>query len=154
MFASLIRILVIVGVSVGVAACYVGSRGLSWVPDPERLEAKRNQHETLRTSAGVDLDEFLRLIEQGAVVIDARSREAFEAGHLAIDCDLPVLNVPAHEIDAQVHRLMQLQGLPVVVFCASPNCDYAEELYLALQQFVAFLQRQLKEFLEIMHLPS
>jgi len=130
--ASLIRILVILGVAA--AASYIRARELPWVPDLEALEAKQQRHQTLRAMAGVELEQFLALIEQGAVVIDARSQAAFEEEHLAIECDPPVLNVPPGEFGAHGDRLTELLGLPVVLYCASETCDDAEELYVALQQ--------------------
>jgi rhodanese-related sulfurtransferase len=132
-FATLIRVLVILGVAVG--AGYVRAKDLPWIPDLKALEAKHRQHETLRATIGIGLRELTALIDMGAVVIDARPPEAFAAGHLAIDCDPPVLNVPTSEIEAHGERLTQLQGLPVVLYCASNTCDDAEELYAALQQF-------------------
>ncbi len=120
---------------VAAAASYIRARDLPWVPDLEALEAKRQRHETLRAGAAVDLERFQLLVEQCAVVvIDARSQAAFEEGHLAVDCDPPVLNVPSGEVDAHTGRLMELLGLPVVLYCASQTCDDAEELYAALQQ--------------------
>jgi rhodanese-related sulfurtransferase len=131
--ASLVRILVVIGISAG--AGYFRARDLPWVPDTQALQAKEDLHEVLRTTHNITLERFLTLIQEGAVVIDARSAEAYAEGHLAIDCEPPVLNVPADEIDAHVTRLMDLQGLPVVLYCTSESCDYAEELYAALQQF-------------------
>jgi rhodanese-related sulfurtransferase len=127
--------LVIMGVSAAVAVGYVASKGLAWVPNVAALEAEHDRHEQLRATIGVDLQEFRRLIDHGAVVIDARSREAFAQGHLANACEPPVLNVPVEEIEEQVGRLIQLQGLPVVLYCASSTCDYAEELYTALREY-------------------
>lgn len=133
MRASLIRILVIVTVAVGVGL--IRAKDLPWIPDVEALKAREELHQTLRETVGVSLEGMLELIDQGAVVIDARSREAYEAGHLLLRCDPPVLNVPAEEIEAHVARLMDLQGLPVVLYCESQACDYAEDLYVALEEF-------------------
>jgi rhodanese-related sulfurtransferase len=133
--ASLIRILVILGVACGAAASYIGAKGLPWIPDVKEMATEESLHAWLRANRGVTLEEFLALIDHGARVIDVRSRVAYEEGHLAIDCDIPVLNVPADEIDVHVDRLVQLTGLPVVLYCASPTCDYAEELYLTLQEY-------------------
>ena len=135
MLASLARILVIFGAACGVAAVYVGFRALPWTPDIEKIETEQSLHAWLRANRGVTLQELLDLIDQGAVVVDARARQAYEQGHLAIDCDVPVLNVPADDIDAHVNRLVQLQGLPIVLYCSSLTCDYAEELYLTLQEY-------------------
>jgi rhodanese-related sulfurtransferase len=132
---SLIRILVIIAVAAGAAVGYIGARGLPWVPDAHGIEQEQDLHARLRVTVAVGLEEFRELISHGAVVIDARSRAEYENGHLAINCDLPVLSVPAEEIDAHVDRLMQLQALPVVVYCGGPACDYAEELYLAVQDY-------------------
>jgi rhodanese-related sulfurtransferase len=133
MRASLIRILVIVAVAVGVGL--IRARDLPWIPNVKVLKTRDTLHQTLRETVGVSLEQLLELIDQGAVVIDARSREAYEAGHLLLHCDPPVLNVPAEEIEAHVTRLMDLQGLPVVLYCQSQTCDYAEELYVTLQEF-------------------
>ena len=105
------------------------------MPDLTSLEAQKELHQTLRETVGVTLKRMLDLIDQGAVVIDARPREAFEEGHLLLRCEPPVLNVPAEEIEAHVARLMDLQGLPVVLYCTSNSCDYAEDLYVALEEY-------------------
>jgi rhodanese-related sulfurtransferase len=130
---SLIRILVVVAVAVG--AGLIRAKNLPWVPDLTTLKAQKDLHQTLRQTVGVSLEEMLDLIDQGAVVIDARPREAYEQGHLLLHCDPPVLNVPAEEIDAHVTRLMDLLGLPVVLYCTSESCDYAEDLLVALQEY-------------------
>jgi rhodanese-related sulfurtransferase len=133
MRASLIRMLVIVLVAVG--AGLLRAKDLPWVPDLEALAAKDRQHQTLRETIGVSLEGLLELVEQGAVVIDARPREAYEDGHLLLHTDPPVLNMPAEEIDAHADRLNELLGLPVVLYCASAICDSAEELHAALVGF-------------------
>lgn len=132
MRASVLRILVILGVAAG--ASYIRARNLPWVPDVEAIKAKEDLSKILRAELSITLGEFQTLIDQGAVVIDARPQEAYEQGHLETDYYPPVLNVPAEEIDAHFDRLMHpdLQGLSVVLYCASETCEYAEELYVAL----------------------
>lgn len=133
MYGSLIRILVILAVAVG--AGLIRAKNLPWAPDLRALQAQQELHKSLRETVGVSLEEMIELIDQGAVVIDARSRQAYEEGHLLLRCEPPVLNVPAEEIDAHVARLMDLMGLPVVLYCTSYSCDYAEDLYVALERF-------------------
>ncbi len=133
MRTSLIRILVIVGVAA--TAGFIRARDLPWVTDVAALEAEEELHNTLREGVGISLEGMLELVDQGAVVIDARSREEYEEGHLLLRCDPAVLNVPGDEIDKHVTRLMDLQGLPVVLYCTSYICDYAEDLYITLEEF-------------------
>lgn len=133
MRTSLIRILVIAGVAVG--AGLIRAKDLPWVPDVEALKAKEQRHETLRETIGISTERMLDLVDQGAVVIDARSQEEYEDGHLLLHTDPPVLNVPAEEIVAHAARLMDLLGLPVVLYCASETCEFAEDLYAALEGF-------------------
>jgi rhodanese-related sulfurtransferase len=133
MCAWLTRLLVIVGVAVG--AGLIRARDLPWVPDLEALKVKEERHKALRETIGISLERMLDLVERGAVVIDARPREAYEGGHLLLSSYPPVINVPAEEIDAHAARLMDLLGLPVVLYCASETCDSAEELYAGLEGF-------------------
>lgn len=131
MFASLLRILVIVGVSVG--AGLIRARDLPWKPDVQAIEKKQSFDEWVRGNRSLTLNEFLNKIDQGAVVIDARPADAYEAGHLLLQTEPPVLNVPPEDFEANVNRLMELLGLPLVLYCTSNTCDYAEELYSSLQ---------------------
>jgi rhodanese-related sulfurtransferase len=133
MRASLIRVLVIVVTAV--AAGLIRAKDLPWVPDLKALQAKEQRHKTLRETIGISLERMLELVEQGAVVIDARPRQAYEEGHLLLHTEPPVLNVPADAVDEHAVRLTDLVGLPVVLYCTSETCDYAEELYAALQGF-------------------
>ncbi len=53
------------------------------------------------------------LLDQGAVIVDVRSREEFKAGHAK-----GATNIPLQELGAQVSRLVRQQK-PVVTCCAS-----------------------------------
>jgi rhodanese-related sulfurtransferase len=114
----------IVGLSLAVSAGYGLARDVPWVPD---LKAR----DEFRVSVGVTLDEFLTLIDEGAIVIDTRSASEFEEEHL----DTPqtiVLNVPADEFDLHFPRLSELAGCQFVMYCSSEACDLAEEVYFAM----------------------
>ncbi|MEY3052965.1 MAG: hypothetical protein RLY31_2750 [Bacteroidota bacterium] len=53
------------------------------------------------------------LLDQGAVIIDVRSREEFKAGHAK-----GATNIPLQELGGQLNRLAK-QNKPVVTCCAS-----------------------------------
>ena len=131
----LLRIGVIVLLATG--AGLVRARHLTWIPDVQKVIDDRNEeierHNTLRERAGITLDRFKELINEGAVVIDARPHDSFEEGHLALETYPPVLNIPPDEIDANYERLSELIGLPLVLYCTSDKCDMAEEIFPILQ---------------------
>lgn len=103
----------------------VGAKVLPWQPDMRVLDAR----EQVRRSVAVDLAEFRRLYENGAIVIDARSAEDFGKGHL----DAPmIINIPEDQRDQQQHLLKMeaLRGNTFVIYCSSVLCDAAVDLYL------------------------
>ena len=87
----------------------------------------------------IELEEFKSLLSRGVIVVDARSRTDFEQGHLLVETEPPVLNLPANEFNSvQVNRLMQAQqqtGYPIVLYCSSRECEDAEYLYRQLAPF-------------------
>jgi phage shock protein E len=56
-----------------------------------------------------------RLVESGARLVDVRTREEFEAGHL-----LGAVNIPVQELDRRMVEL-EPKGNPVVLYCRSGN---------------------------------
>jgi len=129
--AIMLRSLAIVLVTAVVAVGYAAVRGVPWRPDVEALIERGEQHSELRATIGVSLAEFLDLIEQGAIVLDTRSTEAFAEGRLASSRTL-VLNIPADEIDAHLVTLEDYRGSTFVLYCTSNQCDLSEEVYLAM----------------------
>jgi rhodanese-related sulfurtransferase len=149
---SLLRILFIVGVSAGTAAGYVAIKGWHWIPSKQEITAwhqSQDKQKAVRAQSGIELAEFKELLDLGAIVVDARPRAEFEQGHLRVDIEPPVLNVPVDAVDAaQINRLMQAQqqtGFPIVLYCTSRTCDFAEELYAVLEPY-GFVE--MKIFLE------
>ncbi|MBU0618512.1 MAG: rhodanese-like domain-containing protein [Planctomycetes bacterium] len=116
--------LVIVGLSLAVSAGAAFVRQVPWAPD---LKAR----DEFRATAGVTLDELLRLIDEGAIVVDTRPASAFEEEHLAAPQTV-VLNVPADEFDLHLPRLLEFEGARFVLYCSSDACDFSEEVYLAM----------------------
>ena len=56
----------------------------------------------------------VRIINNGAAVVDVRSADQFAAGHL-----LNALNVPAGEISEASESLKKYRDKPIVVYCQS-----------------------------------
>jgi hypothetical protein len=135
-FASSLRILLVLAIAAG--AGYIRARALPWVPDVEAITELNEKHAWIRANTGVTLEQFQDLIDQGAVVIDARSAEDFEQGHLETGGYPPVLNVPPEEIHQQIDRLMQLQGYPLVIYCTSSTCEFGDDLYIELERYGFF----------------
>lgn len=67
-----------------------------------------------------------KMIEQASVVvIDARSAEAFESGHIAGS-----INVPYDRLPEYYERLTELVPVDaaVIIYCWGPTCDFADQL--------------------------
>jgi hypothetical protein len=138
---SLMRVLILLAVSAAAGAAYATARGLPWKPDLKQVQTKlelkaavNKEHERLRGSAGMTLDEFRAHIAQGGVVIDARPKEEFEKGHLKVDTQPPVLNVEPHDVMRHLPRLQLLMGQPIAIYCTSLTCELGEELYIELER--------------------
>lgn len=138
---SLIRIIVLVGLSAAFGAGVAIGRGLSWKPDLAKADKKielkaavNKEHERLRNSVGMTLDEFRAHFAQGGIVLDARPREEFEKSHLRVESTPPVLNVEPHDVMRHLARLQPLMGQPIAIYCTSLTCELGEELYIELER--------------------
>lgn len=138
---SLVRITALIFASVLLGAVSAQLRGLPWVPDVKKLAEKVavvdelvQRRAELRRSAGISIDEFKALIAEGAIVIDARTREDFEKSHLKLDTIPPVLHVEPDTLSENLERLNMLFGQPMVLYCNSEKCELAEMLYLGLEK--------------------
>jgi rhodanese-related sulfurtransferase len=71
--------------------------------------------ERVQRFAALSSMQVVRLMnEGGALLIDLRSKEAFEAGHIG-----EARNVPAAELEAQSETLKKWRERPVVTYCDS-----------------------------------
>ena len=68
----------------------------------------------VESSASVSAAEAVRLMNQGALVVDLRSKEAYDAGHLG-----EARHVPAAELEAQAETLKKWREKPIVLYCDS-----------------------------------
>ena len=141
MIGFAVRTLSIVLISTALGGAVAAWRGLPWTVNVDEVQkiqgikvATGQKKEELRRTVGVTFDEFRALVEQGAVVIDARHADEFAKGHLRTGGTPPVLNIDAGNVSRNIERLETLRGLPWVIYCTSNECDLAEELYVALEQ--------------------
>lgn len=142
MMSTMLKMLAILAMSVAIGGSSAVLRGLPWQANREKIEQKQKRrdevgerHEKIRKTAGVSLAEFRALIQRGAIVIDARTREDYEKAHLQVDSDPPTLNIEPDKVDAAaLNRLMNVSDRPVVIYCNSADCTLGEELYVVLEQ--------------------
>jgi rhodanese-related sulfurtransferase len=62
--------------------------------------------------AALSATQAVRLMNQGALVIDLRSKESFDAGHI-----VDARNVPAAEIESQAESLKKWREKNVITYC-------------------------------------
>jgi rhodanese-related sulfurtransferase len=64
--------------------------------------------------AALSTPQAVRLMNQGAVVLDLRSKAAYDAGHIG-----DARNVPAAELEAQAENLKKWRDKSVITYCDS-----------------------------------
>ena len=67
-----------------------------------------------QSAASVSAQDAVRLMNQGALVLDIRTREQFDSAHVS-----GARNIPAAELEAQADSLKKYREKPVVVYCES-----------------------------------
>ncbi len=137
MLAGIVRTGVLLLVATVVGAGWAGYRGFPWTVDPDAVAERRriaSEAEKVGDETNIDLARLRELIGQQATIIDARAPEQFEAGHLQVFYEPPVLNIPPETFDQNLDRLFALMGTTMVLYCNSETCHLAEELYVRLQE--------------------
>lgn len=128
---SLIRALLIVGLSTGAGAAYVRLRfpELRWIPDPHSITSDPTRKARISITAE-ELRALIDAAEQGTMqvaVIDARPREEFLKGHVAAPT---ILNVYGDEcFDYDTRALELVRDYRIVLYCTSRQCDLADLVY-------------------------
>ena len=64
--------------------------------------------------AGLSAPQAVRLMNQGAMVLDLRAKAAYDAGHIG-----DARNVPATELEAQAESLRKWRDKNVITYCDS-----------------------------------
>jgi len=80
-----------------------------------------------KTRHDITLDQVREHVRDNtALVIDARSPEHFERGHVR-----GAMNVPAGEVRSHLGRVQQVaaSGQFIVIYCASPSCGAGDIVY-------------------------
>jgi rhodanese-related sulfurtransferase len=70
--------------------------------------------ERMKSFAALSSMQAVRLMNQGALVIDLRAKDAFDAGHIG-----DARNVPAVELEAQSDALKKWRDRAVITYCDS-----------------------------------
>jgi rhodanese-related sulfurtransferase len=70
--------------------------------------------ERMKSFAALSSMQAVRLMNQGALLIDLRAKEAFDAGHIG-----DARNVPAVELEAQSDALKKWRDRIVITYCDS-----------------------------------
>jgi rhodanese-related sulfurtransferase len=70
--------------------------------------------ERIQKFAALSAAQAVRLMNQGALIIDLRPQEAFEAGHIG-----EARNLPVAELESQADSLKKWRDRPVITYCDS-----------------------------------
>jgi rhodanese-related sulfurtransferase len=70
--------------------------------------------ERIQKFAALSAAQAVRLMNQGALIIDLRAQEAFEAGHIG-----EARNVPAADLESQADSLKKWRDRTVITYCDS-----------------------------------
>jgi len=70
--------------------------------------------ERVQSFAALSSMQAVRLMNQGALIIDLRAKEAFDAGHIG-----DARNVPAAQLEAQSETLKKWRDRAVITYCDS-----------------------------------
>src|SRR5450432_1703863 len=70
--------------------------------------------ERMQAFAALSAMQAVRLMNQGALVIDLRAKEAYDAGHIG-----DARNVPAAELESQADSLKKWRDKNVITYCDS-----------------------------------
>jgi len=131
---SFLRMLAILGVSIGAGIGYARFKGLELIPSRAVVDADQRVRTWIKANALVELERFQELVSEGAVVIDAREKAQYEAGRLDLgpQAFVPVLHVTKETLLENLARLYPLQGYTFALYCNSRTCDLAEDLFVEL----------------------
>jgi rhodanese-related sulfurtransferase len=72
--------------------------------------------ERVQAFAALSAVQAVRLMNQGALVIDLRARESFDAGHIG-----DARHVPASELESQAESLKKWRDRNVITYCDTGN---------------------------------
>jgi len=70
--------------------------------------------ERVQAFAALSAMQAVRLMNQGALVIDLRGKESYDAGHIG-----DARNVPVAELESQAESLRKWRDKPVITYCES-----------------------------------
>ncbi len=102
--------------AIGVAAILVGCSSSTTHTSPDSAATKSDSADTIRH---LDWPAVEAAVAQGAILVDARRAESFQAGHIA-----GAINIPVKSTDAAVWgKLPADKNTPVITYCGGPACS-------------------------------
>ena len=60
----------------------------------------------------IGTEELREKIKQGVILLDVRSRQEYQEGHI-----IGAINIPEYEIDRRVEQEIQNKNLPIIIYC-------------------------------------
>jgi rhodanese-related sulfurtransferase len=115
------------------SASYLAQEGLS--NDAQKKDDRPEFEVSASPEAGpakITLDQLRQHVdEKSAVIVDARKPEQYQTGHIPGAINLPATQ-PERPLPAQLQERAKFQ--PVIVYCQSETCPYAERVAERLQQ--------------------
>lgn len=98
------------------------------------IEKKKNISENFDHQSkiqDVTIDKALKLMEEGALIIDARSEEDFKNNHLQ-----NAINIPVKNFDNYVDKVFRLPtDTLIVIYCEGIHCNLSHQLAEKLLNF-------------------
>ena len=72
---------------------------------------KRRCYRTFQEN-DIEIEELKEKVKQGAILLDVRSRQEYQEGHIS-----GAINIPEYEIDRRVEQEIQNKNLPIIIYC-------------------------------------
>jgi 3-mercaptopyruvate sulfurtransferase SseA len=101
---------------------------IGWVVSHDEVYPPPTREEV---AAGIKREAILAAIDQGAIVIDARTEEKYRNGHIPT-----AHNLPAHSVQENLGTVYQWVSTPndfLIVYCGGGECDESSEVFKLLK---------------------
>lgn len=87
---------------------------------------RRRNYRTI-SQGDILVNELKNKIKQGAILVDVRSKQEYSEGHIQ-----NAINIPEHEIDNLVEKIIPNKDQLIVVYCSSGN--RSRKAYIKMKQ--------------------
>ena len=69
--------------------------------------------DSIKNLFGIEKTDFARLVKEGAIILDVRTKREYAAGHIKDS-----INIPVDRLTGDIHRLKD-KNKPIITCCAS-----------------------------------